>query len=54
MGAGRPPDRGAPATELLRFRATEAEAAEIRAALDERKQSLSAVALELLLAWARR
>lgn len=53
MPRGRTPDAGEPRIELLRFRVSESESAEIHAALNERNRKLSDVARELLLAWAR-
>jgi hypothetical protein len=52
-GAGRKPRAGAPADETLRFRCSEAEAAEIQGACAAAARDLSDVARELLLAWAR-
>ncbi len=53
-GAGRKPAAGTRRTESIHFLASEAEAAEIRAACAERDRDLSDVARELLLRWARR
>lgn len=44
---------GAPSSETLRFRCSEAEAQKIREACAKRARELSDVARELLLAWAR-
>lgn len=50
-----PPHRaGSPSSETLRFRCSEAESMEIQAACDLEERTLSDVARELLLAWARR
>lgn len=53
-GAGRPAARGAARGEVIRLRVTEADKAEIQAACLAAGRDMSAVALELLLAWARR
>jgi hypothetical protein len=53
-GAGRPAARGATRGEVIRLRVTEADKAEILAARLAADRDLSEVALELLLAWARR
>ena len=50
----RTPDTGQRRDEVKRFRASEAEVAEIEAACQERGRKLSDVARELLLEWARR
>lgn len=52
-GAGRPAARGAARGEVIRLRVTEADKAEIQAACLAAGRDMSAVALELLLAWAR-
>ncbi len=54
VGAGRKPAAGVRRTVDLHILASEAEAAEIQAACEARGRSLSDVARELLLRWARR
>lgn len=53
-GAGRPAARGEARGEVIRLRVTEADKAEIQAACLAADRDMSEVALELLLAWARR
>lgn len=53
-GAGRPPDAEVRRSVDLHILASEAEAAEIHAACATAERDLSAVARELLIAWARR
>lgn len=53
-GAGRPTARGPARDEVIRLRVTEADKAEIQAACLAADRDMSEVALELLLAWARR
>ena len=50
-GQGRKPDRGTNRGEVILLRVTEADKAEIQAACTTAKRPMSAVALELLLAW---
>lgn len=53
-GTGPKPRAGVPSAETLRYRASEAEKAEIVAACEAAGRDHSDVARELLLAWARR
>lgn len=52
-GAGRKAEAGTPRSVTLRFLCSEAEAAEIQAACADTDRTLSDVARELLLSWAR-
>lgn len=52
-GAGRPAVAGTPRSVQLHVYASEAEAGEILAAVQERGVTLTSVGLELLLQWAR-